>query len=166
MNHYTGFVVQVLGILVFFLGLFISFHVKGPTVISFWRVIQESVDSFGGGDFFKRTKVEIRPLDINTPNPNPEIGHDSEYEINIITPHPIAKFLVTIKVPDSVWRPEEPFSLYSETVTGNSAWYENYQKYPVQNGYATIEIPNAAGEYHLTFGNTKPEQLTIKDISL
>ena len=159
-----GLVLQIVGTIILVIGLTFSFSQRTPTIFTFMAKVYGIFSDFKGDNYFEKPRVEIKSLEINTPNPTPEIGHDSEYELNIITPNPIAKFILIIRVPDSVWRPEEPFSLFNDTVTGDRAWYENYQKYPVKNGYATIEIPNAAGEYHLVFGNTKPEQLTSKDI--
>lgn len=113
------------------------------------------------GKILERPIVEVRPLRINIPNSNPEIGYDSEYELDILSKNPIAMFLLTVKTPPSTWSPEEMFTLSSYTVTGETAWYE----YELRNGYATFMIPNAAGKYHLTFGSLHPEQLTIKDFS-
>jgi|GEM_PF-5689118 len=133
-------------------------------ILSAFLTLVSSVGTYWTGKIMEKPIVEIRPLEINIKNPDPEIGYDSEYELDIITKNSIANFILNVKVPDSVWRPEEPFSIFNDTVTRERAWYENYEKYPVKNGYATFEIPNASGEYHLVFGSTKPEQLTIKDI--
>ena len=108
----------------------------------------------------ERPRVELRQLEINVENPNPEIGHDSEYELEIITQNPISKFPLKVRVPDSAWMPE-PFSIFNDSVTGERAWYP----YQIKDGYAIFEISNASGKYHLVMGNKKPEQLTLKDIS-
>ncbi|MFA6039284.1 MAG: hypothetical protein WCV62_00965 [Candidatus Peribacteraceae bacterium] len=155
-----GLVLQIAGIIVLLTGLTFSFIRREPTIYSYIKNIQGIFINLKGDNYFNKPRVELRPVKINSQNSNPEIGHDSEYELEIITPNPIAKFFLTVKVPDSVWRPEEPFALFNDTVTGDRAWYD----FKVKNGYTTFEIPNATGIYHLVFGNTKPEQLTIRDL--
>lgn len=161
----TGLIFQIVGFGILLIGLYLSASQRQPSVFTYLAKIKDIVSEFKGDNYSQKPRVEIRPLEINIKNSNPEIGYDSEYELNIITPNPITNFFLTVRVPNSVWMPEEPFSIYSDTVTGDRAWYEDYKKFPVKNGFATFEIPNAAGKYHLNFGNIKPEQLTIKDIS-
>jgi hypothetical protein len=155
-----GLVLQITGAIILVIGLTFSFFQRRPTIFSYIKNVSGIFSDFKGDNYFEKTRVEIKALEINTPNPSPEIGHDSEYELNIITPHPISKFFLKVRIPDSVWRPEEPFYLYKETVTGDSDGYD----FQIKGGYAIFEILNAAGKYHLTFGNTKPEQLTKQDI--
>ena len=129
-------------------------------ILSTFLAFVSAIGTFWTGKILEGPRVEIRPIEINRENPEPEIGHDSEYELEIIVPNPIAQFLLKIKVPDSTWLPEEMFSLHNDTVTGDRAWYP----YELEDGYANFTISNAAGRYRLNFGNTEPEQLTIKDI--
>ena len=156
-----GLWLQLLAIFAFIIGVFFAHHQKKPGLPAYLWETRKVIDQVLGTNFFENTKVTIRPLEINTVNPTPEIGHNSEYELDIITTNPIAKFPLTIRVPDSTWAPDKMFSLFNDTVTGGRAWYS----YKLKDNYATFEIRNAAGKYHLTFGNTKPEQLTIKDLS-
>jgi len=129
-------------------------------ILSTFLAFTSSIGTYWTGKILERPKVEIRPIEINRENSNPEIGHDSEYELEIIAPNPIAQFLLKVKIPESVWRPEEPFTLYNDTVTGDRAWYP----YELEDGYANFTISNAAGRYRLNFGNIEPEQLFIDDI--
>lgn len=156
-----GLAIQISGLILLCVGMFFSYVQHKPSLFSYLANVKGIYGDIMGDNFFQKPRVEIKPLGINIPNANPEIGHDSEYELSIITPNPISEFFLTVRIPDSAWMEGDPLNLFNDPVGGDRTWYD----YKMKEGYVTFEIPNAAGKYHLVFGNTKPEELTIKDIT-
>lgn len=156
-----GLAIQTLGLILLCLGFIITYFQNKPTLFSYLANFKDIYEDIKGDNYFQKPRVELRPLEINIPNPNPEIGHDSEYELSIITPNPISEFFLTVKIPDSAWIDGDPLALFNDPVGGERTWYG----FKIAEGHATFEIPNAAGKYHLVFGNTQPEELTINDIT-
>ena len=102
--------------------------------------------------------IALRPFEINIPNPDPEIGYDSDYIIEIASDYTIASFQLKIKLPESVMT--EYVSLFNDDARGERAWYD----FEIKDGYAFFNVSNAGGLYHLVLGHKKPEHLTPNDI--
>ncbi|MBI1812960.1 hypothetical protein HY285_00830 [Candidatus Peregrinibacteria bacterium] len=105
-----------------------------------------------------KAQVELKSFEINTPNP--EIGFDSVYLLEVISDYTIANLPIKIRLPQSIvgdmW-------IYQDI---QGARVGDFSPISQQAGYAFFNIANAQGEYHLVFGSKEPEQLTKADVIL
>lgn len=106
-----------------------------------------------------KPKIELKTSEINTPNPNPEIGFDSVYLLEIISDYTIASLPIKIRLPSSITIDMWMYQDIQGVRVGD------YSPIEERNGFTFFNIPNAQGEYRLVFGNKKPENLTINDIT-
>ncbi len=106
----------------------------------------------------RKPTIELKPFEINTANPSPEIGFDSVYLMEVISDYTVANLSISIRLPSSIvgdmW-------IYQDI---QGVRVSDYSPLELRDGYAIFNIPNAHGEYHLVFGNKEREQLTIKDV--
>ncbi|MEQ1849935.1 MAG: HNH endonuclease signature motif containing protein [Candidatus Peribacteraceae bacterium] len=107
-----------------------------------------------------KPQLDLEAVTVNVPNPNPEIGYDSEYILRIRTPYTITNFSFSIKVPLSA-NPELPINLFSDDARGERAWYDP----KISDGIATFDVSHAGGEYHIVLAHNRLETLTMDDVS-